>query len=31
MKTAKMISARCGVPITRLAPYKAPAKKAKAA
>jgi hypothetical protein len=29
MKTAKMISARSGVPITQLPPYKAPAKKAK--
>jgi hypothetical protein len=28
MKTAKMISARSGVPITQLPPYKVPAKKA---
>ena len=31
MQTAKMISARCGVPITQLPPYKAPAKKASTA
>src|SRR3984957_12449327 len=31
MKTAKMISARCGVPITQLPPYKAPAKRASVA
>src|SRR3984957_18054445 len=31
MQRAKMISARCGVPITQLPPYKAPAKKASTA
>src|ERR1700722_2192320 len=31
MQRAKMISARCGVPITQLPPYKAPAKRASVA